>query len=87
MLETLPIASWSGPYAPEMKARQERELLRLYDAARTIGRELLEGLAFEACLAALPKVRAILGPRRVMNIQGVNAEEPAQDGGCKPGVE
>ena len=25
----------------EMKARQERELLRLYDAARTIGRELL----------------------------------------------
>jgi 5-dehydro-2-deoxygluconokinase len=26
---------------PEMKARQERELLRLYDAARTIGRELL----------------------------------------------
>jgi 5-dehydro-2-deoxygluconokinase len=27
--------------APEMKARQERELLRLYDAARTIGRELL----------------------------------------------
>ena len=27
--------------APEMKASQERELLRLYDAARTIGRELL----------------------------------------------
>jgi 5-dehydro-2-deoxygluconokinase len=27
--------------APEMKAKQERELLRLYDAARTIGRELL----------------------------------------------
>ncbi|MGA2041851.1 MAG: 5-dehydro-2-deoxygluconokinase [Roseiarcus sp.] len=27
--------------AAEMKARQERELLRLYDAARTIGRELL----------------------------------------------
>jgi 5-dehydro-2-deoxygluconokinase len=27
--------------APEMKARQERELLRLYDAARSIGRELL----------------------------------------------
>ena len=27
--------------APEMKARQERELLRLTDAARTIGRELL----------------------------------------------
>ncbi len=27
--------------APEMKARQERELLRLADAARTIGRELL----------------------------------------------
>jgi 5-dehydro-2-deoxygluconokinase len=27
--------------SPEMKARQERELLRLYDAARTIGRELL----------------------------------------------
>jgi 5-dehydro-2-deoxygluconokinase len=27
--------------APEMKARQERELLRLHDAARTIGRELL----------------------------------------------
>jgi 5-dehydro-2-deoxygluconokinase len=27
--------------APEMKARQERELLRLYDAARTLGRELL----------------------------------------------
>ncbi len=26
---------------PEMKSRQERELLRLYDAARTIGRELL----------------------------------------------
>jgi len=26
---------------PEMKARQERELRRLYDAARTIGRELL----------------------------------------------
>src|SRR5208337_3865133 len=26
---------------PEMKARQERELLRLYDAARTLGRELL----------------------------------------------
>jgi 5-dehydro-2-deoxygluconokinase len=26
---------------PEMKARQERELLRLYDAARTIGRTLL----------------------------------------------
>ncbi|MGD0721268.1 MAG: 5-dehydro-2-deoxygluconokinase [Roseiarcus sp.] len=26
---------------PEMKARQERELMRLYDAARTIGRELL----------------------------------------------
>jgi 5-dehydro-2-deoxygluconokinase len=26
---------------PEMKAKQERELLRLYDAARTIGRELL----------------------------------------------
>ena len=26
---------------PEMKARQERELLRVYDAARTIGRELL----------------------------------------------
>jgi 5-dehydro-2-deoxygluconokinase len=26
---------------PEMKDRQERELLRLYDAARTIGRELL----------------------------------------------
>ena len=26
---------------PEMKARQERELLRLHDAARTIGRELL----------------------------------------------
>ena len=25
----------------EMKARQERDLLRLYDAARTIGRELL----------------------------------------------
>src|SRR5208337_5446395 len=25
----------------EMKARQERELLRLYDAARTLGRELL----------------------------------------------
>ena len=27
--------------APEMKAKQERELLRLYDAARTIGRTLL----------------------------------------------
>ena len=27
--------------APEMKARQERELLRLYDAARTLGRELM----------------------------------------------
>jgi 5-dehydro-2-deoxygluconokinase len=27
--------------APEMKAKQERELLRLYDAARTIGRMLL----------------------------------------------
>jgi len=27
--------------APDMKARQERELLRLYDAARTIGRTLL----------------------------------------------
>jgi 5-dehydro-2-deoxygluconokinase len=27
--------------APEMKARQERELLRLFDAARTIGRSLL----------------------------------------------
>ena len=27
--------------APELKARQERELLRLYDAARVIGRELL----------------------------------------------
>jgi 5-dehydro-2-deoxygluconokinase len=27
--------------APDMKARQERELLRLHDAARTIGRELL----------------------------------------------
>jgi 5-dehydro-2-deoxygluconokinase len=27
--------------AADMKARQERELLRLYDAARTIGRELL----------------------------------------------
>jgi 5-dehydro-2-deoxygluconokinase len=27
--------------APDMKAKQERELLRLYDAARTIGRELL----------------------------------------------
>jgi 5-dehydro-2-deoxygluconokinase len=26
---------------PEMKARQERELLRLYDAARRVGRELL----------------------------------------------
>ena len=26
---------------PEMKTRQERELLRLYDAARTLGRELL----------------------------------------------
>ena len=26
---------------PEMKARQERELLRLHDAARTLGRELL----------------------------------------------
>ena len=26
---------------PELKARQERELLRLYDAARTLGRELL----------------------------------------------
>ncbi|WP_158815277.1 5-dehydro-2-deoxygluconokinase [Methylocapsa sp. S129] len=26
---------------PDMKARQERELLRLYDATRTIGRELL----------------------------------------------
>ena len=26
---------------PEMKSRQERELLRLYDAARTLGRELL----------------------------------------------
>ena len=26
---------------PDMKARQERELLRLYDAARTLGRELL----------------------------------------------
>jgi 5-dehydro-2-deoxygluconokinase len=26
---------------PEMKARQERELLRLYDAARTLGHELL----------------------------------------------
>jgi 5-dehydro-2-deoxygluconokinase len=26
---------------PEMKARQERELLRLYDAAQTLGRELL----------------------------------------------
>ena len=27
--------------APQMKARQERELLRLYDAARRVGRELL----------------------------------------------
>ncbi|MBF9233336.1 bifunctional 5-dehydro-2-deoxygluconokinase/5-dehydro-2-deoxyphosphogluconate aldolase [Microvirga alba] len=27
--------------APELKARQERELLRLYDAAQSIGRELL----------------------------------------------
>jgi len=27
--------------APELKARQERELLRLYDAARRVGRELL----------------------------------------------
>src|SRR5579871_5865139 len=27
--------------APEMKAKQERELLRLHDAARTLGRELL----------------------------------------------
>ena len=26
---------------PEMKARQDRELLRLYDATRTLGRELL----------------------------------------------
>lgn len=32
---------WHPDDPPELKARQERELLRLHDAARTVGRELL----------------------------------------------
>jgi 5-dehydro-2-deoxygluconokinase len=47
--------------ADEMKARQERELLRVFDAARTVGRELLiEIIAGKHCAIADDTVARVL---------------------------